>query len=83
MAQPWRYQIRVQGRISERWMHSFEDMDVRNQTEPGARATTLSGDVADQAALFGVLQQLYTLGLPLSLVRREEGSDMHDTPTEQ
>ena len=82
MAQPWRYQIRVQGRIGERWMHWFEGMDVRNQTEPGAETTTLSGTVADQAALFGVLQQLYTLGLPLLLVRREEGGDMHDTSGE-
>ena len=80
MTQQWRYRIRVQGRISERWMHWFEDMEVHVQTEAGAETTTLSGTVVDQAALFGVLQELYTLGLPILLVRREEGSDMHDVP---
>ena len=75
--QRW-YQIRVQGRLSERWMHWFDDMEVRTHTESGAESTTLCGPVTDQAALFGVLQQLYTLGLPLLLVRREEGNDAID-----
>ena len=81
MTQQWRYQIRVQGWLSERWMHWFEDMEVHVQTELGAETTTLTGTVADQAALFGVLQQLYTLGLPVLLVRREEDRDMHELPS--
>jgi hypothetical protein len=31
----------------------------------------LTGPVADQAALLGLLQKLYTLGLPLLLVQRK------------
>ncbi len=33
------------------------------------RVTILMGSVADQAALFGVLNQLYNLGLPLLSVQ--------------
>jgi hypothetical protein len=68
MTEAWRYEIRVAGRLGERWAHWFEDMDVTIQPD----TTTLTGAVLDQAALLGVLQKLYTLGLPLLLVRREE-----------
>jgi len=80
MIQPWLYQIRVEGRLSERWMHWFDDMDVSTQAGTGPEITTLTGAVVDQAALLGLLQKLYTLGLPLLLVRREVGSDVTNTP---
>jgi len=41
---------------------------------PGA-TTTLTGTVADQAALLGLLQRLYTLGLQLLLVRQVGPTD--------
>ena len=70
------YQIRVQGQISKRWSHWFEEMTI--QANPGADAdatSVLIGPVADQAALLGLLQKLYTLGLPLLSVRRIEPGD--------
>ena len=81
--QPTTYQIQVQGWISERWANWFDNMtisvDDNNDDEDdavqpagGLAITTLTGAVADQAALLGLLQQLYTLGLPLLLVRRKE-----------
>ena len=72
MTQPWRYRIEVQGQLGERWAHWFDDMHVT--IEPGAEpeTTTLTGAMVDQAALLGVLQKLYTLGLPLLLVQRKE-----------
>ena len=71
------YQIQVEGRISERWAHWFEDMAMTVHEEAEAPAiTTLTGPVTDQAALAGLLQKLYTLGLPLLLVRREEVNRM-------
>jgi hypothetical protein len=63
------YEIQVQGRIGERWAQWFEDLTVRSQGDEGNATTTLTGNVADQAALLGILQKLYTLGLPLLLVR--------------
>jgi hypothetical protein len=67
------YQVQVEGRISERWAHWFEDMAITVCDEEETPAvTTLVGPVADQAALMGLLQKLYTLGLTLLVVRRME-----------
>ena len=49
---------------------SNNDEDDAEQPGGGLAITTLTGAVADQAALLGLLQQLYTLGLPLLLVKR-------------
>jgi hypothetical protein len=74
MATPRRYRISAQGRLSGRWQHWFDDMEVEIRSEAGAEVTTLTGPVADQAALLGLLQHLYTLGLPLLSVQSEEGA---------
>jgi hypothetical protein len=71
MSEAWIYEIQVQGRIGERWAHWFEDMRISTQGEAQSATTTLTGTVADQAALLGLLQRLYTLGLPLLLVERK------------
>jgi hypothetical protein len=71
MSELWTYQVQVQGCIGERWVHWFEDMSVSVQGEAQHATTTLTGPVADQAALLGTLQKLYTLGLPLLLVQRK------------
>jgi hypothetical protein len=71
MAAAWTYEIQVQGRIGERWAHWFDDMNVTAQGETQSATTTLTATVADQAALLGLLQKLYTLGLPLLLVQRK------------
>ena len=54
--QPATYQIQVQGWISERWADWFDDMTITVSDEDDAPAvTTLTGTVADQAALLGLL----------------------------
>jgi hypothetical protein len=40
--------------------------------DDGPPTTTLTGTVADQAALQGLLRRLYSLGLPLISVNRVE-----------
>jgi hypothetical protein len=76
MADRCTYQIRVRGQISERWAHWFEEMTIHVNPHAEVAATTvLSGPVADQAALLGLLQTLYTLGMPLLCVRRIEPGD--------
>lgn len=70
--QPAAYRIQVQGRLSPRWAGWFEGLVA---TDDGAEVTTLTGVVADQAALLGVLGRLYTLGLPLLLVERRPEAD--------
>jgi hypothetical protein len=73
VGQPQTYRIIVQGRLGERWAHWFDDMQIQSQPGAEPETTVLTGAMVDQAALLGLLQKLYTLGLPLLSVRREEG----------
>jgi hypothetical protein len=75
VTQGWTYQIQVQGRIGERWRHWFDGMSITALVDTPDATTTLTGTVADQAALLGLLQRLYTLGLPLLLVRQVGPTD--------
>lgn len=70
--QPARYEIQVQGYVSEHWKSYFDPLVVTVEGEDGWAVTTISGLVADQAALHGVLQKLYTLGLVLIKLERKE-----------
>jgi hypothetical protein len=70
--QPGTYEIRVQGIISQHWLSLFECMQISVTGEDGWAVTTLAGEVIDQAALQGMLQQLYTLGLVLLSIKRNE-----------
>ena len=63
------YQIQVQGTISQRWASWFEGMTI---TTDRALITTLTGVVADQAALRGILAKLWDLNLTLRSVARIE-----------
>jgi hypothetical protein len=62
------YEIRVQGILDKHWSEWFEGMTLRSDDASGE--TTLSGPVADQAALYGLLTKVRDLGLPLLAVRR-------------
>ncbi len=66
MDQPLRYRIEVQGRIEERWWDWLDGMQVTVENGESARlVTTLTGTVADQAALQGLIRRLYDLRFPL------------------
>ncbi len=71
--QPGTYEIKVQGLIGRHWLRAFKDLQITAVGEDGWAITTLAGCMIDQAALQGVLQQLYTLGLVLLSVQRKEG----------
>lgn len=73
------YRIRVQG-ILDRQTASVMDLSI--DTQSGADATpitTLTGTLPDEAALDHLLDQLYTLGLPLISVEREEANQATST----
>jgi hypothetical protein len=72
---PGTYEIKVPGRLDEDWSEWFEGMTIT--VEAGADCptiTTLTGIVADEAALQGLLDRLYSLGLRLLSVRRVQPS---------
>jgi hypothetical protein len=63
---PATYQIKVPGELGESWSDWAEGMTIEVESEgDGPPVTTLTGTVADQAALQGLLRRLYSLGLPL------------------
>jgi hypothetical protein len=63
---PLVYQIRVRGQLGEMMRSAFPAL--RAQAQDGD--TVLTGVLADQAALYGVLAEVEGLGLELIEVRR-------------
>jgi len=64
--QPHSYQITVQGQVSGSWSDWFGGMALASRIEPGgAVVTILTGAVADQAALRGIVTRLWDLNLTL------------------
>jgi hypothetical protein len=63
---PARYEIRVEGVLDRRWEAWFEDLQVNCED----KETVISGLLADQPALHGVLAKVRDLGLCLVSVRR-------------
>ena len=57
-----RYEIRVAGRLADRWTAWFDGLAIDRQPDG---TTVISGPIADQAALHGVLQRLRDAGIPL------------------
>jgi len=63
---PAQYRICAQGIFSSSWLDMLSgEWAIAGHPAGRPGATTLVGRVADQAALMGVLEQLYCLGLPL------------------
>ena len=67
MNDPDRYEIRLKGHLAARWAAWFDDMTLTPDTDG---TTVLQGPVADQAALYGLLNKLRDTGLPLLSVTR-------------
>jgi hypothetical protein len=61
------YQIRIEGHLGPQWTDWFEGMIITLE-ENGEML--ISGPVADQAALYGLLKKVRNLGLPLISVNR-------------
>lgn len=60
------YEIRVQGYLDSNWSDRMGGVTIEARSLPsGAFETVLTGQFQDQAALAGVLNTLYDLGLPL------------------
>lgn len=63
------YHIELQGALEPSWAEAIDGMNIRHQHTGHALITTLTGTVADQAALAGVLSLAFMLGLPVLSVR--------------
>jgi hypothetical protein len=56
------YQIRVEGHLGPEWTDWFEGFAITPQADGD---TLLTGPIADQAALHGLLKRVRDLGIPL------------------
>ena len=76
------YRIRVAGALGENWSQLVRGLTVTVHRAGTLGTTTdLSGRLADEAALMGVLEMLYTHGARLLSVERldeETGSPVRD-----
>jgi hypothetical protein len=60
------YEVRISGLVPQDELEDLGDMDVST----AAASTILSGSVADQAALLGLLARLRSHGFEITEVRR-------------
>jgi len=63
------FAIRLQDHLDDRWAEWFDGMTI---TPQGDGTTILSGPVADQAALQGLLRRIADLGMTLLSVNAVE-----------
>lgn len=66
------YRIHVRGHLARRWSDWFDGFQVIYRGDE----TILTGSVADQAALHGVLANIRDLDLPILLIEKIEYDDM-------
>jgi len=74
--EPATYRIYVQGILDEQWSDQMGGITI-TPVDPTSEApvTILAGRLLDQAALFGVLNLLYDMRLPLLAVECEDWED--------
>jgi hypothetical protein len=64
--QPATYCIRVAGYLDKNWSDRLGGLEINSSSQEGkSTVSTISGSIIDQAALFGVLNALYDMRLPL------------------
>jgi hypothetical protein len=68
---PTAYQIRISGELDSSWAAWFDGLAIT----PDDGDTLITGPVADQAALHGLLRRVRDLGLTLVSVTPMERSD--------
>jgi hypothetical protein len=69
-SEPGWYEIRLQGQLDQSWGEWFEGLTLAAQSDG---TTTLTGPVADQAALHGLMRRVGDLGVPLISVNPLSG----------
>jgi hypothetical protein len=75
---PGRYEIRLRGHLDSRWAAWFDGLNLTNENDG---TTIIHGPVVDQAALYGLLQKVRDLGLPLVSVTQAETDQLECPPS--
>ena len=67
------YQIRIKGHLDDHWSEWLGGLTFAQHPDG---TTTLSGEIVDRAALYGVLKKLEDMGLSLISVNEVEQESM-------
>ena len=57
--------ITVKGNLTSEWVEYLGSLATTTESQAAQTTTTLSGEIIDQAALLGVLNNLYGLGFSI------------------
>ena len=76
---PEMYEIRLKGHLEARWADWLQGLSIRHEADG---TTCLTGPVADQAALYGLIRKLRDLGLPLIAINPTGPQSAADTKTD-
>jgi hypothetical protein len=77
------YQIQLRGHLDARWEAMFAGFSIDHQITPeGQPVTVITGQVADQSALYGLINGLRNLGVELISVQPQPGSDIEGPNSE-
>ncbi|MBX0330938.1 hypothetical protein K2Z83_25090 [Oscillochloris sp. ZM17-4] len=71
------YQITVEGHLDDRWAEWLAPLELERRPDG---TTSLGGDLADQSALFGLLQKIHDMNLQLLSVDRVDPDDSAGGP---
>ncbi|MGD2104141.1 MAG: hypothetical protein PVJ55_03365 [Anaerolineae bacterium] len=79
------YQVKVKGALAGKWSDWFNDMTIEVQhVGDGTSITTLTGPVADQARLRGIVSRMWDLNLTIvSVCRVRAGETPRPTLNEE
>jgi hypothetical protein len=66
------YELRLKGHLDDRWVEWFEGLTITLEENSN---TLLSGHVADQAALHGLLKKVRDLGITLVSVNQVQSQE--------
>ncbi|MHB8114022.1 MAG: hypothetical protein ACYDHA_11265 [Bellilinea sp.] len=69
MNNPCAYEIRIEGHLTDQWSDWFNGLAINFDSDG---KTTLSGMLADQSALLGVLNKIHALNLTIISVKRSD-----------
>ena len=66
LVEPAEYRISVLGTLDKKWSDYYGGMTIENVNDPHyGSITVLTGRLADQSALVGVLNSLHDIGCPI------------------
>jgi hypothetical protein len=79
-----KYQIKIAGMLDQSWFDWLGDVSFANErAEDGSITTTLTVDATDQPMLFGILDHIRDMNMPLLAVTKMDNEFGNNLPEEK